>query len=103
MKPDGWRAKYPNVASIKICSTVALTEPNRNQLRTAAPNADVVDRACRTPDDVRELVAGGCDAMLTFIMPSDLAQRAPNLKWVQLLSAGADHAMGALRLRRAFR
>ncbi len=93
--PAGWRAKYPNVASIKIVSTVALTEPNRNQLQAAAPNADVVDRGCRTPDDVRELVAGGCDAMLTFIMPSDLAQRAPNLKWVQLLSAGADHAMGA--------
>jgi phosphoglycerate dehydrogenase-like enzyme len=29
-------------------------------------------------------------------MPNDLMQRAPHLKWVQLLSAGADHAMGAL-------
>ena len=35
--------------------------------------------------------------MLTFIMPNDLAERAPNLRWVQLLSAGADHAIGAAK------
>lgn len=81
--------------AMKIISTVALTEPLRALIRAAAPDADLVDRACRTPDDARELLAGGCDVMLTFIMPKDLAERAPNLKWVQLLSAGADHAMGA--------
>jgi phosphoglycerate dehydrogenase-like enzyme len=81
--------------AIKIVSTVVLTEPLRALIRAAAPNIDLVDRACRTPDDVRELLAGGCDVMLTFIMPKDLSERAPNLKWVQLLSAGADHAMGA--------
>ncbi len=91
----GWRAKSLKVASIKIISTVPLTDPNRSLIRAAVPNAELVDRACRTADDVRELLANGCDAMLTFIMPSDLAQRAPNLRWVQLLSAGADHAMGA--------
>ena len=92
----GLRAKFPGVASIKIVSTVALTEPNRDLLRAAVPGADVVDRGCRTPDDVRELVANGCEVLLTFIMPNDLTQRAPHLKWVQLLSAGADHAMAAL-------
>ncbi len=97
---EGRRAKYPNVASIKICSTVALTEPHRELLRGAVPHAEVSDRTCRTPDEVRALIADGCDAMLTFIMPNDLAQRAPNLKWVQLLSAGADHAMGALNTDR---
>jgi len=93
---SGLRAKFPRVASIKIVSTVVLTEPNRNLIRAAAPGADVLDRACRTPDDARELLAGGGDVLLTFIMPNDLMQRAPNLKWVQLLSAGADHAMGAI-------
>jgi phosphoglycerate dehydrogenase-like enzyme len=81
------------VASIKIVSTVALTDSHRNMLLAAAPQAEIVVRQCRTPDDVRELMAGGPDVMLGFIMPSDLAQRAPNLKWVQLLSAGADHAL----------
>ncbi len=94
--PGERRAKFPTVASFKIVSTVALSEPNRNLLRAAAPGAEIVDRACRTPDDARELLADGCDVMLTFIMPNDLMQRAPHLKWVQLLSAGADHAMGAL-------
>jgi phosphoglycerate dehydrogenase-like enzyme len=90
----GLRAKFPTVASIKIASTVALQDPQRSLIRAAAPDAELVDRACRTPDDVRELVAG-CDAMLGFIMPTDLGAHAPQLKWVQLLSAGADHAMGA--------
>jgi phosphoglycerate dehydrogenase-like enzyme len=94
--PGGWRAKFPSVSSIKIVSTVALSDSQRNLIRAAAPNADVADRACRKPDDVRELLADGCDVLLTFIMPGDLEARAPHLKWVQLLSAGADHAMGAL-------
>jgi phosphoglycerate dehydrogenase-like enzyme len=94
--PGGLRAKFPSVSAIKIVSTVALTDSQRNLIRTAAPNADVVDRACRTPDDASALLAGGCDVLLTFIMPGDLEARAPQLKWVQLLSAGADHATGAL-------
>jgi phosphoglycerate dehydrogenase-like enzyme len=82
---------------MKIVSTAPLTDSQRNVLRAAAPNVEIADRGCRTPDEVRELVAGGCNAMLSFITPNDLAQRAPNLKWVQLLSAGADHAMGAVK------
>jgi phosphoglycerate dehydrogenase-like enzyme len=87
----------PPIKPIKIVSTVPLTESHLNVLRAAAPNAEIVVRGCRTPDDVRALVADGCDVMLTFIMPNDLALRAPNLKWVQLLSAGADHAMSAAK------
>lgn len=82
-----------DVPAIKIVSTVPLNDSQMNLLREAAPDAEIVARGCRTPDDVRALVAGGCDAMLAFIMPDDLAQRAPQLKWVQLLSAGADHAL----------
>ena len=32
--------------------------------------------------------------MLTFRVPNDIATRAPGLKWIQLLSAGADHVLG---------
>jgi phosphoglycerate dehydrogenase-like enzyme len=94
------KCEISSVASIKIVSTVALLEPHRDLLRAAVPGAEVADRTCRTPDEVRELIANGCDAMLTFIMPNDLEERAPHLKWVQLLSAGADHAMGALKTSR---
>ncbi len=31
--------------------------------------------------------------MLTFRVPNDIATRAPGLKWIQLLSAGADHVL----------
>ncbi len=32
--------------------------------------------------------------LLTFRVPNDIATRAPCLKWIQLLSAGADHVLG---------
>ena len=55
------------------------------------PGIQVVERACRTNEDVYALVEGGCDVMLGFRVPDDLKQRVPTLKWIQLLSAGADH------------
>jgi phosphoglycerate dehydrogenase-like enzyme len=91
----GGACEIPLVPPLKIVSTVPLTDAHLATLRAAAPNAEILARGCRTPDDVRALVADGCDAMLGFIMPNDLAERAPKLRWVQLLSAGADHAMSA--------
>jgi phosphoglycerate dehydrogenase-like enzyme len=41
-----------------------------------------------------ELASGGCDVMLTFRVPNDIVTRARGLKWIQLLSAGADHVLG---------
>ena len=84
------------VPSLKIKSTVALNDTQRDRIKAAAPEAEVVDRRCRTPEEVNELVADGCDVMLTFITPTDLGTRVPQLKWVQLLSAGADHALSSL-------
>jgi phosphoglycerate dehydrogenase-like enzyme len=78
---------------MKIVATVALSSEQRAQLQGAAPAAEIVDRACRSADEVASAVAGGCDVLLGFWMPDDLAKRAPQLRWVQLLSAGADHAM----------
>jgi phosphoglycerate dehydrogenase-like enzyme len=60
----------------------------------AAPGADLADRQCRTVEEVSELVGAGCDVMLTFRVPNDIATRARGLKWIQLLSAGADHVLG---------
>jgi len=37
------------------------------------------------------MLEGGCDILLTLLVPADLAERAPALKWMQLFSAGADH------------
>jgi phosphoglycerate dehydrogenase-like enzyme len=79
---------------MKIISTVALQPAQRAAIQNAVPGSDLVDRQCRTAEEVGDLVAGGCDAMLTFRVPNDMASRAPGLKWIQLLSAGADHVLG---------
>ncbi len=80
--------------TMQIISTVALQPAHRNAILNAAPGADLADRQCRTVEEVSDLVGTGCDVMLTFRVPNDIATRAPGLKWIQLLSAGADHVLG---------
>jgi phosphoglycerate dehydrogenase-like enzyme len=80
-------------AFMKIISTVALQPAQRSAILAAAPGADLADRQCRTVDEVSEFVGAGCDALLTFRVPNDLATRA-RVRWIQLLSAGADHVLG---------
>jgi phosphoglycerate dehydrogenase-like enzyme len=79
---------------MKIISTVALQPAQRDAILSAVPGADLADRQCRTAEEVTELAAGGCDVMLTFRVPNDIVTRARGLKWIQLLSAGADHVLG---------
>ena len=78
---------------MKIVSTVALQPAQRSAILNVAPGADLADRQCRTADEVGELVGAGCDVLLTFRVPNDIANRA-SVKWIQLLSAGADHVLG---------
>jgi len=79
---------------MKIISTVALQAVHRATILNAVPGADLADRQCRTAEEVAEFVSGGCDVLLTFRVPNDVATRARGLKWIQLLSAGADHVLG---------
>jgi phosphoglycerate dehydrogenase-like enzyme len=89
--------QFPHHKTMKIVSTLALSDGQRGIVRAAAPRAELVDKQCRTPEEVDQLVKDGCDVMLTFRIPSNLATAARGLKWIQLLSAGADHALnGAL-------
>ncbi|HYA35813.1 MAG TPA: D-2-hydroxyacid dehydrogenase [Candidatus Binataceae bacterium] len=80
---------------MKIASAYALNDSQRAIVAGAAPNAAIEDRACRTPAEV-DAVASGCDILLSFRIPDDLPSRAPNCRWVQLLSAGADHILDAV-------
>jgi phosphoglycerate dehydrogenase-like enzyme len=80
-------------AAMKIISTVALQPTHRSAITNAVPGAELVDRQCRTAEEVSEMLSAGCDAMLTFRIPNDIVERARGLKWIQLLSAGADHAL----------
>jgi phosphoglycerate dehydrogenase-like enzyme len=82
---------------MKIAATVALAPAHRRMLEQALPGIELVDRACRSNEDVCAMAADGCDVMLGFRMPEDMGRHSRGLRWVQLLSAGADHAMGWLR------
>ncbi len=81
--------------AMKIASTVELKPTQRALVERAAPGAEIVDRQCRTIEEMAELVssAKGCDVLFTFRVPPETTRLAPQLKWIQLLSAGADHAL----------
>jgi len=89
--------------TMKIASAFSLDSRLRDLIQRAAPDAELVDRQCASPRDVADLAAGGCDVIMTFLVPDDLLTVAPNLKWIQLFSAGADHMLngpvGAMPIR----
>jgi phosphoglycerate dehydrogenase-like enzyme len=87
--------KWPLEIAMKIVSTVGLRPPQRALVERAVPKAEIVDRQCRTIEEMAELVgsANGCDVLFTFRVPPETMRIAPRLKWIQLLSAGADHAL----------
>jgi phosphoglycerate dehydrogenase-like enzyme len=78
---------------MKVISTVELKPAHRAAISSAVAGVEIVDRQCRTEGEVNELVGGGGDVMVTFRVPDDVAERAPSLRWIQLLSAGADHVL----------
>lgn len=81
---------------MRIISTVALSPAQEKLIGDASDGARLAHRTCRTIDEVTQLVAQGADVLLTFRMPEDVAARTPGLRWIQLLSAGADHTPKAL-------
>jgi len=82
---------------MKIFSTVGLTPAQRAIIENAAGGAEIVDRQCRSAEEMLAAVDGGCDILFGLRVPDDFVRKIVGLKWIQLLSAGADHALkGAL-------
>src|SRR6266851_4832440 len=77
------------VRTMKIISTVALRPEHRAAITQAVPGAELLDREVRSREEFSDLVSGGCDVLLTFRIPHDAIGRAPGIRWIQLLSAGA--------------
>jgi len=78
---------------MKIACAAPLSPAQRRILQESAPGAEIRDRACRSADDTAALMAGGCDVLMGFRFPDNPRAIAPDLKWIQLLSAGADRAL----------
>lgn len=85
---------------MKILSTVGLTPAEIRKLQERGGGAEVVDRRCRSQAEMIAAAEGGCDILFSFRAPDELVRKSPGLKWIQFLSAGADHVMkGELRTR----
>jgi phosphoglycerate dehydrogenase-like enzyme len=80
---------------MKILSTIGLTPEDHKIIQQAASDAELVDHRCRTLDEMSEAAKaiGGCDVLFGLRVPDELMRQSPNLKWIQLMSAGADHIM----------
>jgi phosphoglycerate dehydrogenase-like enzyme len=81
---------------MKIIAAIALQPAQRSTISIAAPGAQIVDRQCRSADEIAAMASEGGDVMLTFRVPADVRERAHGIKWIQLLSAGADHVPAEL-------
>lgn len=79
---------------VRIVATEGLTEDQRKTIAQAAPRAELADRRCRTPEDYRAVLEGGCDVLLASAASDEVLRLAPDLKWIQLLSAGVDGKLG---------
>ncbi len=79
---------------MKILSTIGLT-PTQSAMVKDAAGADtvLVDRPTRTREELLEAAGDGCDILFGLRAPDELVRRSPQLKWVQLISAGAEHVL----------
>jgi len=87
---------------MRIVSTIGLTPEQRGIIQRAAGDAELVDRRCRSQAEMVEAADRGCDVLFTLRVPDELMLRSPQLQWIQLMSAGADHILkGVLAERTA--
>jgi phosphoglycerate dehydrogenase-like enzyme len=78
---------------MRILSTIGLSPEERRVIEQAAGDSELVDRRCRSQAEMVEAAEGGCDVLFTLRVPDELMIRSPQLKWIQLMSAGADHIL----------
>lgn len=77
---------------MKLVSAAPLDEGQRARLEAAWPGIDIVAGDVFLPDqEIAVLMDAGTHIVYGYEMPDDLLDRAPNLKWIQLLAAGCDH------------
>jgi phosphoglycerate dehydrogenase-like enzyme len=81
--------------SIKVLMTLRFTDEQLDRIRAVSPQLAVVQRSVpegRDGIDVGELFDGDEEILYGFMPPRDLS-RAPQLKWVQLHTAGINHLL----------
>ena len=76
---------------MKLVSAVPLDEGQRARLREVVPALQIADSAQYLSEGVGDLVEEDTEILYAFRVPDDLMQRAPGLRWLQLLGAGCEH------------
>ena len=81
--------------SVHILCTLRFTEELLDSLRAVSPRLRIMQQTCHGDQEVAAALAGRTDVevLYTFHVPAEVLDVAPNLRWVQLHSAGADHLL----------
>ncbi len=82
------------VNPVYVLCTLRFTDEQLDKLRAVSFRLRVVQRTCHSADEVAQAMNGHIEVLYTFPVPADILERAPNLRWIQLHSAGADHLLG---------
>ncbi len=76
---------------MKLVSAVPLDEGQRARLREVVPDLQITDSESYISEGVGALVDADTEILYAFRVPDDLMQRAPELRWLQLLGAGCEY------------
>lgn len=82
------------MSGYRLASSVPLDEGQVDRLRMIDPEVEVSSGWAMAPDKFRALIDTRTDIVYSFRLPDDLIELAPDLQWVQLLSAGSEHLEG---------
>ena len=82
---------------IHVLCTLRFSAELLDQLRAVSDRLHVEQHTCRDAREVADALAArpNVEVLYTFHIPDNLPEVAPNLKWVQLHSAGIDHILGS--------
>lgn len=76
---------------IHVISTVRFDDEQLARLRSVSPQLQLTQHTAREANDLPPDVWAEVEVLCTFMTLPE-AEQAPRLRWVQLLSAGAEHA-----------
>ncbi len=81
--------------SIQVLCTMRFSDDLLGQLRAVSSRLQVAQQTCHNAQEVGAALTAHPDAevLYTFHVPDDALELAPQLRWVQLHSAGVDHLL----------
>jgi phosphoglycerate dehydrogenase-like enzyme len=83
------------VKTVKVLSTLRFSDELLSRLRSVSSQLEVEQQTCRDAGGVAQVLADRpqTEVLYTYYVPDSVLELAPELKWLQLHSAGADHVL----------